>query len=91
MKNPKDLAFDDVVSAISELKAGRRTRWGASKKYVVRYEGGQYPPKAVLGLAISLAKGIDEWDVGDFSGGAQTNDVLRGLGLEVIEKGSEPR
>jgi hypothetical protein len=86
MAVPKNLTREDILEAVLALRDGRVTRWGPSKKYTLNHEGEVYPPKAVLGLAIALKCKLDEWDVREFSGGAETNDVLRELGFEVIEK-----
>lgn len=48
-------------------------------KYAILYEDKLYPCKRIL----SLASGFD---VSEFSGGDQTNNVLRRLGFEVIDK-----
>lgn len=87
---PNDLNREQVLQAIEDLKAGKASRWASSKKYLLVHEGEAFAPKAVLGLAICAAKGVDQWFV-DFSGGEPTNRALRTLGFEIIEKGSEPR
>lgn len=83
---PRDLTREDILAALEELSAGRRTRWRSSRKYVLLHDDRRYSPKEVLGLAVCLVEGVDEQLVGRFSGGAQTNDILRRLGFEVIEK-----
>ncbi len=85
-KVAKDLNHDDVIAALNELKSGRKTHWGDSRKFILLYDGVSYAPKAVLGLAIALAKQIEERDVPKFSGGAQTNKLLRDLGFQIVEK-----
>lgn len=73
-----------VLEAIKRLSTGARTRWGSSKKFLLMHDGVGLPPKAVLGVAACIANAIDEWDLGDFSGGEETNSVLKGLGFEVV-------
>ena len=73
-----------VLDAIERLKAGEKTRWGNSRKFLLKHEGVGLPPKAVLGLAACIANGVSEWDLGDFSGGEETNNVLRNLGFQVV-------
>ena len=75
-----------VLEAIKRLKAGEKTRWGSSKKFLLMHNGVGLPPKAVLGVAACIANGVEEWDLGDFSGGDHTNNVLRKLGFEVVAR-----
>jgi hypothetical protein len=75
-----------VNQAIQLLKAGKKTRWGSSKKFLLMHNGVGLPPKAVLGVAACIANGVEEWDLGDFSGGEETNNVLRNLGFEVVTR-----
>ena len=86
MAVPKDLTHSDILVALASLYTGRKTRWSSSKKYVLIHEGECFAPKAALGLAIAMKNDIDQWEVSEFSGGAETNDVLRALGFEVVEK-----
>lgn len=54
--------------------------YGWSVSYVIRYEGREYPSKAILGVSAGLSSG-------EFSGGsAHTVRVLRGLGFTVVRK-----
>ena len=48
-------------------------------KYAISYQGKLYPPKFIL----SQASGFD---VGDFWGGKQSNNVLRRLRFHIIPK-----
>jgi 5-methylcytosine-specific restriction enzyme A len=48
-------------------------------RYVVRYDGRNYPPKNIL----SMAPGIS---TENFGGGEQTNRVFRQLGFDVENK-----
>jgi hypothetical protein len=75
-----------VTSAIKELQSGRTTKWRESRKYCLVYDGQVFSPKEVLGLAICCAEGVDPNMVKKFSGGSQTNDVLRKLGFEIVAK-----
>lgn len=85
MAIPKDLTREHILRAITDLDAGKTTRWSRSRKYDLVYEGKHYPPKAVLGLAICHHKQLDQYTF-DFSGGETTNSVLHNLGFELIEK-----
>jgi hypothetical protein len=75
-----------VLEAITRLKAGEKTRWASSKKFLLMHDGVGLPPKAVLGLAACIANGVSEWDLGDFSGGEETNNVLGNLGFEIVTR-----
>jgi hypothetical protein len=82
----KTISRQDVLHAIEVLKAGKKTRWGPSKKFYLVHEGEQFAPKEVLGLAICHAFGIQEWSVREFNGGEPTNSTLRGLGFAIEQK-----
>lgn len=84
---PDLLEKKHVLIALEQLDAGVVCKWGASRKYLLHYEGKSYPPKAALGLAICIAKRTKEESV-EFSGGERTNQALRRLGFSIISKGS---
>ena len=75
-----------VLEAVKQLKTGKKTRWASSKKFLLMHDGVGLPPKAVLGVAACIANGVEEWDLGDFSGGDETNGVLRNLGFEIVTR-----
>lgn len=84
MKIPKELTREHVLKAIEDLDRGMPEGFSASKKYDLEFEGRRYPPKAVLGLAMSHLLGHP---VGNyFDGGETTNKPLRGLGFVIIKK-----
>jgi len=77
---------DDVLAALRHFDSmyadpNEYDRWLDKRtyKYAVRYAGRWYPCKYIL----SLASGFE---VTVFGGGQQTNNKLRRLGLEVIDK-----
>ncbi len=76
-----------MLEAVKQLMNGKKTRWASSKKFLLMHDGVGLPPKAVLGLAACIANGVGEWDLGDFSGGDETNRVLRNLGFEIVTRG----
>jgi hypothetical protein len=83
---PKDLTREHVLQAIADLDGGMSVRWGNSRKYDLAYEGKYYSPKAILGLAIChYRKSTDQYAF-DFSGGNETNEVLKALGFEIVSK-----
>ena len=85
MPLPKGLTREHIERAIAQLDTGAPHPFGASKDYDLLVNGKAYPPKAVVGLAASLATGT-EMGPGDFSAGegpGQANTVLRSLGFSV--------
>lgn len=80
----KKLCREDVLKAIDQIDAGASSRWGSSKRYNLIYKKKVYAPKEVLGIAICIAEKIDEWDVGDFSGGSFTNNLLSSFGFKIV-------
>ena len=53
MRIPKDLKREHVLKAIEDLDNGVPSLFGPSRKFDLEYEGRRYPPKAVLGGAMS--------------------------------------
>lgn len=88
MPLPKNITADHVREAIALLDAGREHAFGGSSKFDLLVDGRRYAPKAVLGIAASLASGR-ELGPHDFRGGHGTNQanaVLERLGFAVVEK-----
>ncbi len=86
-----DLTRDQVTDAIRRFDrqfavSNDHDGWLDKSTYVyaIRSGGRLYPPK----LIVSWATGIDR---DRFNGGSQTNNPLRRLGFEVIEKPSDER
>ncbi len=82
---PKNLTREHILQAIADLDAGVSVRWGKSRKYDLVYEGKHYAPKAVLGLAICIAKQCDPYSL-NFDGGDPTNWALEDLGFTIVSK-----
>lgn len=57
----------------------------SSRKFVLVYNGREYPPKYVISLANKYANGV-MLDSSLFCGGQETNRFLKKLGFEIIEK-----
>lgn len=89
---PKDITADDVRQAIADLRGGIPHSFGDSTKHDLVYEGGRYPPKAVLGLAARRALGVP-LEPADFSGGKDSQNfrILKRLGFEIKPKQAAPR
>lgn len=84
MRIPKDLKREHVLKAIADLDNGVPSLFGPSSKFDLEYEGRRYPPKAVLGGAMShlLAPPVGNY----FDGGETTNKPLRELGFVIVKK-----
>ncbi len=54
-----------------------------SRRYLLRFKGKHLAPKLVLGRAHLYARGT-ELRPDAFSGGAETNEILAGLGFEIV-------
>lgn len=79
------LKREHVVQALADLKKGLPGNFSRSSKFVLTHEGTAYPPKAVLARAIFHLTGTEPSPKA-FSGGEQTNRILRALGFEVVTK-----
>ena len=84
MRIPKDLKREHVMKAIEDLDNGVPSLFGPSKKFDLEFEGRRYPPKAVLGGAMShlLGRPVGNY----FDGGERTNKPLRELGFVIVKK-----
>ena len=82
---PKNIRKEHIVKAIEDIdKNGvQKQRW--SKKFYLLHNGNHYPPKYVVALANEFANGYF-LDSDEFGGGVETNNFLRGLGFEIIDR-----
>lgn len=72
----------DVLSAIARIRVEGVPRNRRATKYHLVHEEFRYPPKYVLSLAVEKATG-HPLEPHEFSGGAETNSVLRDLGFSI--------
>ena len=85
---PDGITSEDVRSAIADYAAGVvRHSFHKSEKYDILFEGGRYPPKAILGIAARRVAGR-VLKPEDFSGGEGSRcfNVLRGLDFTIVPK-----
>lgn len=82
---PKEITKQHVFSAIEELRNGEIPQKRQSTKFDLVYEGRSYPPKVVISVAARYATGV-ELPAEEFSGGDESNTVLKKLGFEIREK-----
>ena len=82
---PAGIDRKHVDAALREIdQKGLPAERGATRWELV-YAGKRYPPKYALGLAARFATRI-EVEPSQFSGGSETNDVLKSLGFEIAAK-----
>ena len=82
---PKNIEREHVIKAIEEIKRNGIPKCRNSKKFLLKFNGEYYPPKYVISLANKYANG-EILDPAQFSGGKETNDFLRNLGFNIIER-----
>ena len=79
---PKNIKREHIIKAIEEIESSKIPALRASKKFLLKYNGKDYPPKYVVSLANEYAnnKRLSSYD---FSGGLETNSLLKNLGFEI--------
>lgn len=82
---PQNITNHHVLLAIEEIRQNGIPEKNHSKRYSVPYEGKLYPPKLLISYANRHANGV-ELPSADFSGGDQSNNLLRHLGFEIVSK-----
>jgi len=80
----------NVLAAIDEIQRDGVPPTRLSTRYLVAHDGGHYPPKYVVSLAVKYATGRVLYP-GEFSGGRETNGLLSELGFTVVEGAAETR
>lgn len=83
-ENEKQLWRQAVLNAFAQLKQKSWDVRNSSTKYDVVFEGLNYPPKQVFGLAATeIADTYPDIKVPTLGGGEPTNNFIRNLGFEV--------
>jgi len=82
---PKNICRIHVLRAIEEITKNGVPQNRGPTKYQLLFEGRHYPPKYVVALANEYANG-HLLGSNDFGGGTETNNFLRNLGFEIIDK-----
>lgn len=77
------ISRDNVLAAIERIQREGVPRSRLSTRYHLVHEGKRLPPKYVVSLAVQDATG-KELDPHEFSGGGETNSLLRHLGFSVV-------
>jgi len=76
-----------VLSALASFDAettGSGPRFRGRHKYALRHDEKLYPVKEIISRATGVARS-------KFSGGKAANELLRGLGFEVVEIPPPPK
>ncbi len=79
---PHNIERSHVLKALKEIDSSGLPAGRASTKYVLSYEGREYPPKFVVALANRFANDF-MLESSRFSGGRETNGFLGRLGFEI--------
>lgn len=81
-----------IRRAVQEILAGKEvTAFGPSTDYDLLTEDGRLlPPKAVFGLALSMALGNVAVEPRHFTAGGLCFDLLRAAGYQIVKKGETP-
>src|SRR3990170_5371923 len=81
---PSNIEKEHVIKALREIDSNGIPDIRNSRRFVLFFNGRQYPPKYVLSLANKFANG-EELNSSSFSGGQETNTFLTRLGFEIVE------
>lgn len=89
---PHNVLRVHILRAIKEINRQGVPEGRGSKKFVLEYEGKQYPPKYIISVANKYANG-HELDSEEFSGGNESNKFLesRGFTVKGIERVAYPQ
>ena len=74
----------DILKALKEITRNGVPNNRKSRKYHLRHDGKNYPPKYVLSIANKFATG-KELLPSEFHGGPESNDLLKKLGFKIVE------
>lgn len=82
---PKNINRNAVLKAIDRIEQEGIPKGRESKKYNLRFNNKNYPPKYIISLANAVVNGL-ELEPREFSGGKETNSYLTSLGFEILSK-----
>jgi hypothetical protein len=82
---PENIKSEHILKAIEEAERSEIPRDRRSERYDLEYNKKLYPPKYVISLANKYANG-NELDHSQFSGGDETNNFLKLLGFNIVNK-----
>jgi hypothetical protein len=79
---PGTIAREHILKAIKEIDSQGVPEGRGSKKFVLEFDGKEYPPKYVISLANKYANGR-ELDSEEFSGGKESNEFMKSRGFPI--------
>jgi hypothetical protein len=82
---PKNIRKEHIIKAIEDIDKNGVPKRRESKKFYLLHNGNHYPPKYVVALANEFINGYF-LDSDEFGGGVETNNFLRDLGFEIIDR-----
>ena len=85
---PKNIKKEHIIKALEEIKKSGVPKGRESKRFLLEYNGENYPPKYIISLANKYANG-KELDSKKFSGGSETNNFLKQLEFNIAETPSK--
>src|SRR3972149_9068013 len=80
---PSNIEKEHVIKALREIDSNGIPDIRNSRRFVLFFNGRQYPPKYVLSLANKFANG-EELNSSSFSGGRETNNFLKKLRFDIV-------
>src|SRR5216684_2690103 len=78
----KTFTREDVERAMERFDREPRNTFAPLKKYSVKYNNKEYPPKELIRLVVG--------ETGEFPGGEKANRYFRDLGFQIEERGEPP-
>lgn len=82
---PKTITRDHILQTIDLVDTEGYESKYESTKYDLLHNGRRYPPKILISLAYQIVSGRPH-PVAEFSGGAESNNFLKGLGFSIVDK-----
>ena len=82
---PKGLQYHHFNKLLRKLVSTVCQSQGNHTDMILLIDGKSYPPKYVISLAAKYATGT-ELESSQFSGGDETNNFLKSLGMEIMPK-----
>jgi hypothetical protein len=79
---PKNITREAIIKSIEKVDREGVPKGRESKKYNLRYNEKNYPPKYIVSIANLLINGF-ELEPHEFSGGKESNDFLAALGFVI--------
>src|SRR3989339_945689 len=79
---PRDITRGHILKAIEEIKRRGVPEGRSSRKFLLKFDGREYPPKYIISLANKYACG-HELDSEEFSGGKESNEFLKSRGFSI--------